>query len=924
MMPKGRAYTLFLEKYGDFTEIQEIAIPEIASGKNGVIIAPTGSGKTEAAILPVLEKIASGRGAGISALYITPLKSLNRDLLERIRWLAEGLGIEIGLRHGDTSQSDRRKQASAPPQLLITTPETLQNLFLSPRIRDHLKNIRFVIVDELHELYSNKRGAQLSVALERIVELSGEFQRIGISATVGSQSEISRFIFGERKSVVLRSGTKKAFQMAVEMPAVPKRRHPEFEQAFALDDEALARIERVSEIINASGAALVFANTRQAVESLGSRLVYLNRLEGGESIGIHHSSLERGERIEIESSFKEGKIKGIISTSSLELGIDIGRIDRVVQYGSPRQVSRLVQRIGRGGHRENTVSKGDIIVGGMAEVFESAAVALAAEAGMFESGSIETGAMDVLVNQLAAMALEYGKVDKDRVFRLLTRAAPYMLLERKAFDEVLAFAESLGLVRTEDGSFGPSSRTRAYFFRCISVIPDSPRFVVRDIVRNKNISTLDDKFVYSYLEEGSTFITKGMPWKVASIEDGVVLVEPGIAPEASVPDWEGEDIPVSRMVAALTADLIRDCKKIERLSEKGTYALAEKFSAEQGKFFSLSESSVFIEDSGEYVLLFVPLGKLANEFIARLIAGVISSESRGNAYLRSTAYGIVIDWRDMRRKPDIEKILNRISTGGQDLLEQHIGGSDLFRYKFVQVAKLFGVLDKKASVSMNQANRLVEFYRGSVVYREAMRDLLKNNLDASAGLAFLSEMRQGKVALSRVVGGSPFSREIIESILRMKEFLSGENPREEEIKAFERKINGRDVGLLCTFCRFEFSRRIDTGEISQVYCARCKSPMVCTFSDGYCEALEKKSEGRKLSRDERKAHGNAMKEAGLVSAYGDRALIALLTYGVGIVTAARVLQMVRREKEAFFTDLINAQKNFVKNGRFWRKSGRNS
>ena len=339
-------YELFLTKFKEFTEIQKLAIGPIERGENCVITAPTGSGKTEAAILPVLKRISEESDKnGVRAIYVTPLRALNRDLIKRLEWLGSELGISIAVRHGDTSQGERRKQMLNPPQMLITTPETIQNLLLSKKIRSSLANLRVVIVDELHELYYNKRGAQLSTVMERLEELAKGYQRVGISATIGDIGEASRFLFNERPHRLIASTLKKQTEITIEMPVRPESDDKEFRLSFGLDLQAYARIIRVSQLIRDSRAAIVFANTRQAVESLGSKLIRLGKTGGFGRVGIHHSSIDREERITIENEFKNGEIKAIIATSSLELGIDIGRIDMVVQYGSPRQAGRLLQRV---------------------------------------------------------------------------------------------------------------------------------------------------------------------------------------------------------------------------------------------------------------------------------------------------------------------------------------------------------------------------------------------------------------------------------------------------------------------------------------------------------------------------------------------------------------------------------------------------
>jgi ATP-dependent Lhr-like helicase len=913
-------YSLFLERFEKFTEIQELSLPVIKAGRNCIITAPTGSGKTEAALLPILEMLEKQNGrSGIFAFYITPLRALNRDLVKRLEWLCGELGISMSSRHGDTSQKERKLQAANPPHLIITTPETLQNLFLSPRVREAMKSTRAVIVDELHELYHNKRGAQLAVALERIEELSGPFQRIGISATIGNLDAVSSFLFGKREREIVKAKARKRFEISIEMPSVPKRKHQEFEQVFSLDDGALARIERISDIINSSGATLVFANTRQVVESLGSKLVYLNKLEGVDSVGIHHSSLDRQERIEIENSFKEGKLKGIIATSSLELGIDIGRIDHVVQYGSPRQAVRLMQRIGRGGHREGEVSRGHILVSGVLDALESASAVLAAENDKLEKNEIEVEALDVLLNQITAISLEYKKIEVGKVYSIIKRASPFMKTSLETFEKVLKFGNDLHVIRVDSGFVFLSSRTRKYFFANISVIPDSPRFLVKDVVKNRVISTLDEKFVYNYLDVGSSFITKGIPWKVLSIEEDTIFVEAGGDYESAIPDWEGEDIPVSYNIASSAIGLLGDRKTLETTLDEDAYKRVSKFIDVQSKYFLPSERRIFVEELDEYIIVYTPLGKQANEFLARIIAGLMATGAKDRLFVRSTPYAIIIDCRYLRRMPDIRQVFNALTKTDASATFSFVESSELFRYKFVQIAKLFGVIEKKNALTKSMANRIIDFYKDSVIYEETVRELKKNYLDSQITTDFIDRLRKRECDLELRSGESPLTKEILRSVLHYREFLSRTPAGEEEIKAFEDRFREKDVLLLCTFCGFQFNHRILLEDSKNIECRRCKSPMIATYNDDYGNAVLKKIEGKKLDRKEREDYGNAIKETGMISAYGNRAIVALMTYGVGLVTAARVLKMIRPERKYFIKDLIDAQKTFIKNSKFWMK-----
>lgn len=531
------------------TKPQRLAIPLVLEGKNLLLLAPTGSGKTEAILLPILSKLASEKpDRGICLLYITPLRALNRDMVRRFSAWCSKLSLSVGVRHGDTPQRERRKQSENPSHILITTPETFQTAIVNTRMREALKNIRWVVIDEVHQLVENRRGVQLSVGLERLVEITGrEFQRIGISATVGDPDLVGKLIAGEGRNVkVLECSMPKGYSYWVEWP-MPMQE--DFERASVLftSPEASARISRISELAEFHNATLVFANSRQVAEILTLKLSSLNR-----RFGIHHSSLSKEERERVEAEFKSGKLKAIVCTSTLELGIDIGSADLVVQYLSPRQVTSLIQRVGRSGHKLDLYSKGVIISCYVDDAMESIAAVMLAERGDIEKPIIHSGALDVLAHQLVGMAIDLQEgLSPEDALKTFKRSLAYRSLEREELEEVVDYLERLGLLRRGSGAIFPTNKGRLYYLKNVSMIPDERRYLVWDLTKETPIGSVGDEFVETKAKVGLNFICGGAIWRIESITaDGRVLVVPVEGPTAALPGWDGEMAPVSSKLAA--------------------------------------------------------------------------------------------------------------------------------------------------------------------------------------------------------------------------------------------------------------------------------------------------------------------------------------------------------------------------------------
>jgi ATP-dependent Lhr-like helicase len=913
-------YQFFLNKYSELYDIQKKASVEISNGQNCIILAPTGSGKTEAAMLPILDALSkSSKYTGINVIYITPLRALNRDLIKRLEELAAYSGISIAVRHGDTTQSERSRQNRKAPQILITTPETLQSILPTKHLGAYLSNVKYVVIDELHELYSSKRGAQLSLALERLEEKAKGFQRIGLSATIGDINSVKRFLCGARPCAVVSSDSKKEMHLVVELPRSAGS-YEELKERFGLDEASSARLFAVANHIRVSDTTLVFANTRQVVEAVGSRLLYLDKIKPFGGIGVHHSSLDKKERIEIEDLFKNHMLKAIIATSSLELGIDIGYIDTVVQYGSPRQAVRLVQRVGRSGHSKGRTSNGIIVALNPVDAIESLAICKIAKEGFLESFNMYENSLDVLANQIAGIALDKGLCTFEEVMRIIKRSGLYSTIKNNELKQLLDFMQRQRMVGFDGNRISAGSRTRMFYYDHLGVIPDVKRFIVKNTIDNRIISTLDEEFVVNNIDEESTFITKGLPWKVVSIENDVIFVEPSSEMEAAVPDWSGEDIPVSSTVSKEVSHMIQNPETIaasEFIKDVETRNEIKKFTAMQkSKIFD--QNAFVIEQTAENTVVYLPLGTMANEAIGRILAHFSASRLGHSVYMKGSPYFVYLD---APIGSAIEKYLTSLKPETiESVLSSIILDTELFRYKFIQIAKMFGIVDREAVVSKSLAKKLVSIYKDSPIYSESLRELLTNYFDISLLKSLFSRIESGtlSIIINKVDSLSPFATTLLNSFYYTKELIMPATPNNEILESFEKFMLGKDIKLLCMYCGFRFSRSLaDLKDKEKIICPSCGGNVITVYSEDRDRAVRRKIKDLPLNQKDRSVFSEALKIAGLLSAYGGKGAIALSTYGIGARTASRVLRMFRHEDKLFYTDLLNAQKNFIKNRKYW-------
>src|SRR5437868_7295060 len=572
----------FERTFSEPTPAQALGWPAIATGKHTLIQAPTGSGKTLAAFLYGIDKLTLEPGEGLRLLYVSPLKALNYDIERNLRGPLAGVRAEltVAVRTGDTPQKERQRMLRHPPDILITTPESLF-LMLTSQAREILRGVETLILDEVHAVAGTKRGAHLALSVERLQRLVDEpVQRIGLSATQRPLEEIGRFVSGAREIQLVDAGRAKELDLEIVVPlddmTVPEE--------GSYNSVWPSIYPEILKLVSEHRSTIVFVNNRRLAERLALRLNELANEGGDEPREIaraHHGSVAREQRLEVEELLKKGEIPCLVATSSLELGIDMGAVDLVIQVESPKSVARGLQRIGRAGHELGAVSKGRIFPKFRADLLESAVVARAMRGGEIEETRIPRNPLDVLAQQIVAIAVD-AEMAVDDLYELMTRAYPFKDLSRAQFENVLdmlagrypsdEFAElrprivwdrTGGVIRARDGA-------RRLAVTNAGTIPDRGLFGVFLVGGGGRVGELDEEMVYE-ARAGQTFLLGASTWRIEEITRDQVIVSPAPGVPGAVPFWKGEGVgrpyELGQKIGATSRELsaLDDAKALGRL-----------------------------------------------------------------------------------------------------------------------------------------------------------------------------------------------------------------------------------------------------------------------------------------------------------------------------------------------------------------------
>ncbi len=922
----NRLQGIIRKRFSKPTEAQAMSIPSITEGKDVLLIAPTGIGKTESAMLGIFNRWLQEKRKPISILYVTPLRSLNRDLLSRLKWWASELDMEIAVRHGDTTQYERGKQAAMPSDILITTPETLQSMLTGSVLRNNLSNIRFVVIDEVHELINSKRGAQLSIGLERLRNLTGDFQTVGLSATIGNPSEVANFLNGGRKCEIIKSIDIKKMNIIVEA-VTTKDEDAKMSSELLIGVETAARLRRILEILSKRKSVIIFTNTREFAEILSSRLKKIST----QRIETHHGSLAKDVRVEFEKGFKDESIKALVATSSLELGIDIGSIETVVQYQSPRQVSKLIQRVGRSGHAIGRTSEGIILSTGIDDVIESASIAKLALSGKVENPKPHKLAMDVVAHQIVGMTLETFSTKIRDAYDTVKKSYLYKDLGYPTFLSICKQLQQLGHVYINGDTITRKKNGWNYYFENLSTIPSVKQYRIFDMISRKNVGTLDDEFIALHGSPNTTFVVKGQSWRIVDIDNDTVNVEPADDIEASIPAWEGELIPVPYEVAqealkikAEVLPLLSGRRNAEEFlmknypvdteaSEMITNALKK-----QSKSFTYKQNEIAIETFGDMTVIHSHFGSLANDTLGRALTFYLSDRI-GTVILKTDPYRITLRCQKNAVKHILEFFDNAGEKDIETYLRENIHRSDLFTWRFFHNAKRFGAIARTADLSAIPMKKIAEAYSGTPIYDETMREIFLEKLDFERAKTLLKAVRDGSVKIVQVDGPSLFGKLGLDK--EFGEAVGPERPETEILKIFKDRIDETRMRLVCVNCGKWLWLGIVKDVPDKIKCGKCGAALVTAMRE-YERQVEdvviRKAAKKTLTPEQEKMYEEALKVADLVMISGKDAIRALAGRGVGYKTAARILSKYHANEDDIAREILNAERQYFKTKRFWK------
>jgi ATP-dependent Lhr-like helicase len=812
----------FRINFKEFTPPQKFAIVPIMRGENVLVSSPTGTGKTLTAFLSIINELINEAEKErledkVYALYVSPLRALNNDIfrnlqtpLEEIYRLAEKEGLKLPeIRHrvrtGDTPNNERQKMLKKPPHILITTPESLAIMLNAPKFVKALQEIRWVIVDEIHSLVENKRGSHLALSLERLRELIGkDFIRIGLSATINPLIEVAKFLVGyengrPRSCIIADTEFAKSKDLRVLSPV---------DDLIHIPTEVVNRkmYEMITELIKGHRTTLIFTNTRSGTErvvfhlrsTLGSRLM--------DDIAAHHSSLSRRIRFEVEERLKHGELKAIVSSTSLELGIDIGYIDLVVQIGSPKSVTRALQRVGRAGHKLHEVSKGRFVCVDRDDLVEVAVMVREAMKGHLDLVHIPRNPLDVLAQHILGMSIER-KWKVDEAFSLIRRAYPFRKLSKKDFLSVLKYLsggyESLednkvyGKIWFDGESFGRRGKyARVIYSLNIGTIPDEVSVKVKT-TDGKVVGTIEEEFL-ERLMPGDRFLLGGKVYEFVRSRGMEAKVKPVFDQKPTVPSWFSEMLPLSFDLALKVAEfrgkvmgllrkgakgveemIMKECRTDENSARGIVNYLKQEMEFLRALGFNEPPSDRLIfqewfwdEDGRANQVFHTLFGRRVNEALSKALAYLAGKRLRRNVGIAVHDNGFMLIYP--RKVKPIAMLSDLLQVKLDEVLREAVANSELMKRRFRHVAArglmiLRNYKGYEISVNKQQLTSqvLLEVVRGMPefpILEETFREILEDHMDIANAKRVLRWVKEGRIKvidIGEVPVPSPFAHNIV-------------------------------------------------------------------------------------------------------------------------------------------------------------------
>ncbi|MBR7153514.1 MAG: ATP-dependent helicase [Candidatus Methanomethylophilaceae archaeon] len=783
--------TWFDERFDDLTIPQAMAIPVIHRRSSVLVSSPTGSGKTLTAFTSIINELTRYAREGtleerVYCIYVSPLKALandvNRNLntpLAEMREVAERHGmnvpdIRVAVRSGDTPQNERQKMVRHPPHILITTPESLALILAAPKFKEAFKKVEWIILDEIHDICDSKRGAFLSLTLERLRHhCESDFTRIGLSATLAPIEAIASYLVGcnpdgtTRDVVLIESGSRKQLDLRVICPT---------DDMTALSSDVVNSMmyDTLHELVLQHETTLVFTNTRSGAESV----VYKLKERGLENIEVHHSSLSKEIRLDVEERLKRGEIKCVVSSTSLELGIDIGSVDLVCQIGSPKSVAKGLQRIGRSGHSFGKVAKGRLLVFDPDDLVECAVMCRAAHRGDIDRVGIPENCLDVLSQTVVGMSLD-SRWDVSEAYDVVKGAYCYRDLPRKDFDNVLRYLGSKddfeGVYSkiwydAEQGQFGKKKGSRMIYFMNLGTIPEEANYRVVTS-HGSTAGELSEKFV-ERLSPRDVFVLGGRSYEFVRSKGMTAYVKEANGRKPTVPSWAGEMLPRSFDLSMDIARFRREMSsRIQMEDRDAITGLMEEFDVNEGSARSMlsyfrEQHAVsgfipdcdvlaveeYIDPSGNQKLVFhFPFGRRVNDALSRAYAYRMSGLMGANVSVTISDDSFMLG---CPRKFDLSRIVGLVTASELDpVLRKSLKDSEIFKLRFRHTAArsfmiLRNYMGRPISVNRQQVRStyLLETLgdmENVPVIEETYREVLEDDMDIKNAKVVLDMIGSG-------------------------------------------------------------------------------------------------------------------------------------------------------------------------------------